>query len=144
MMTDLFISATAALLLCLAVSRTTPDIPLPVQADLILSCPAPNSPMATPFLVVLAADPGGIVASVGNPDDLAAVPGVLGLPPALFRTIAVMGTASAPVSASCMRRLTEDIVRPHNARLAAKPPAAGLSQAVFAVAPILPASAKGP
>ena len=143
-MTDLFISATAALLLCLAVSRTTPDVPLPVQADLILSCPAPGAPKATPFQVALASDPDGPKVSVGTPDELAAVPGGLGLPPAMFRTIAVRATEAAPVSATCLRRLTEDIVRPHNSNLATKPPAVGLSHAVFAVGPVLPATSKVP
>jgi len=142
-MTDLFISATAALLLCLAVSRTTPDIPLPVQADLIALCPTPNSPDGTPYIVALASDPAGISAKVGSPEDLAAVPRLLGLPPALFRTIAVMATSASPVSATCVRRLTEDIVKPHNDQLATEPAAAGSSRAVFAVGPVLPATAQG-
>jgi len=143
-MTDVFVSATAALLLCLAVSRTTPDVPLPVQADLILTCPAPDALKTTPFQVALASDPDGLTAPAGNPDELAAVPRVLGLPPSLFRTIAVRATEAAPVSVTCLRRLSEDVVRPHNARLATKPPATGLSHAVFAVGPVLPNPTKGP
>ena len=139
-MTDLFISATAALLLCLAVSRPTPVVPLPIQADLVLVCPVLNYAKA-PFVMSRASDPNGISVEVGSPEDLAKAPKALELPPSLFRTIAVMATAQRPVSATCLRRLTDDVVRVHNSRLATTPATDGLSRAVFAVAPVLPPKA---
>lgn len=136
-MTDLFVSATAALLLVLAVLQPIPPIRLPIQADLIARCPDGDPAPATPLALVAGSDPDGPSVSALGPTELGAAPVRLGLPARLFYTIAVEGTAGGPVSAACLDWITRDFVRAYNGALAE---ADRLTQprAIFAVAPAVP------
>ncbi len=117
-MTDLFVSAAAALMIILAIARPTPDIPLPIQADLLATCPdaaAFLSEAAAPALSVTLAEQSGSVdpVLVPTPEDLWALPARLGLQPRLFYTVALVG-GQHPVTAACADWALNDLVRTAN------------------------------
>lgn len=110
-MTDLFVSASAALMLVLAVLRPDPPVVTPIQADITAHCTESGGLPA----LAIPADPPILIES---PADLAALPARLGLPPRLFYTLALAGGPGHPVSASCLTWATTDLVRALNTEIA--------------------------
>ena len=122
-MTDLFISGGAALLLVLAVARPTPETPLPVQADLVAACPTTQALEKREATLVLR--PAGSAADdtrveIRDPAQLAGAPAALGLPARLFYGIALVRdrtSGSPPLSARCLRWVGRDLVGAYNAQI---------------------------
>ncbi|MEM8729471.1 MAG: hypothetical protein AAGF79_06085 [Pseudomonadota bacterium] len=126
-MTDLFVSAAAALMLVLAVLRPDPPVHTPVQADITAICIEQGE---RPALQVMA-DPPVILAT---PQDLAALPEALGLPPRLFYGLAIAGGPGQPISTACLSWASRDLVRALNADVA-RPDYTG-PPAIFSLAPL--------
>ncbi|WP_428925337.1 hypothetical protein [Marinibacterium sp. SX1] len=126
-MTDLFISASAALMLVLAVLRPDPPVAPPIQADITAWCTTAGQ---RPALLV-ETDPPILVQ---GPADLAALPGRMGLDPRLFYTLALAGSPDRPLPASCLAWATRDLVRALNADIA-RPDHTGPA-AIFSLAPL--------
>lgn len=117
-MTDLFISASAALLMVIAVLRTTPPIPVPIQADIVATCPP--AAILSAREPVMSMRPGGregATIKVGGPGDLASLPADLGLRPRLFYSIGVIAGEGAPLSAACLRWAQDSLVRTYNRKI---------------------------
>jgi hypothetical protein len=118
-MTDLFVSAAAALMMILAITRPTPDIPLPIQADFIATCPGPAMIVTDsgdrPALSVTDADASTANAHVlvASPEDLWALPARFGMEPRLFYTIALTSGDEA-LTAACANWALNDLVRTAN------------------------------
>lgn len=134
-MTDLFVSATASLLVVLTLVRPTPPLPMPIQADLLAFCPP--DPKGT-IVFVAAARPAGPRFAVAQPDDLAAAPARLGLKPALLYAVAVTSESGAGVDAACFARVRDDLVRARNSTVAAADRKAAGPRAIFAAALAVP------
>lgn len=132
-MTDLFLSATAALLVVLAVANPTPPVPMPIQADLVATCPERNGGVVGHFILRSAAEPDGPTAVVSKPEDLSEAVSVAGLQAALFYSVALIPRVGTPVSAACLSRFTTDIIRAHNSGLSRAKAERGDLMAVFAV-----------
>ena len=126
-MTDLFVSASAALMLVLAVLRPDPPVTVPLQADITAFCTEIGG---RPALIV----DGPPSVTLTAPDDLAALPGRLGLPLRLFYSIALAGAPGRPLPAACLSWATTDLVRAHNATVA-RPDYAG-PPAIFSLGPL--------
>ena len=112
-MTDLFVSATAALLIVLAVARTSPPVPLPVQADVIATC-ITNEDGTTFFEVSKSEGPPEMSYQAQSSAEFAQSVVLLNLTPALFHTVAILPQVDRPLSAECISEFTVRIVREHN------------------------------
>lgn len=118
-MTDLFVSAAAALMMIIAITKPSPDIPLPIQADLIATCPSAMQLLSEASeqaaLSVLPATPAeGIDPFLAKtPEDLWDLPEAFGLFPQLFYTIALVDGVE-PVTAACADWVLNDLVRSAN------------------------------
>lgn len=137
--TDLFVSATAVLLLVLAVARPTPPQALPIQADLLAGCSPSSvtgSESETPIAVFHAnggnSSPGEGI-PVKSAEEMSLVPGLLGLPARLFYSIAIVGQPDAPVTADCLERVSRQLVRAHNEALTIGATGADAPRPIFAV-----------
>ena len=119
-MTDLFVSAAAALMMVLAITRPTPEIPLPIQADLIAACP----PLGTDYTldsqpvmtVSLPPSHGAVsmpVTTVSRYEEIWALPAKFGLPPRLFYTIALSDDVT-PLTAACADWVLNALIRTAN------------------------------
>lgn len=142
-MTDLFVSATAVLLLVLAVVQPTPPVQLPIQADLVARCLEAGQGSGAQLALSAGTDPTGPGVLITDPADLVGTPARLGLPPRLFYTIAVVGTQARPVTAACLSLVERDFVRAHNDSLIRADRRSGAPRAIFAVAVAVPETAEG-
>lgn len=124
--TDLFLSATAALLIVLALARPDSPVPVPIQADLVAFCPEENSRQASMLLVAaqssIAAKSEGLVLAgpktqLSKPEELVIVFQELGLAADYFFNIALVGAVDRPVTIDCIRFLNRSIVDAHNQSL---------------------------
>jgi hypothetical protein len=141
--TDIFICASAALLVALALSRNTPEVPVPIQADIVATCPPADAVEAGGARLALRAPKGAATpVPVGSPADLAAAPDALGLPPRLYYTLAVTAGEGAPLSAACLRWVQDGLVRRYNARVGTLT-ARGAPRPVFGVAPVTADAGRG-
>jgi hypothetical protein len=126
-MTDLFVSAGATLLIVLAVTREVPEDVLPVQADLVATCP-PSEDIARGDGTLLVRAGGASETAQPIPVEgvaqMAVLPAALGMPARTFYTITLTSDA-APVTAACLDWVQEDLVRAHNAALASDIPRGG-------------------
>lgn len=121
-MTDLFVSATATLMVVLILSQTERPTPLPVQADLVAFCPTEEGEafaVVPVSAVIVGADRlrTSMVDTLALSDatGLAAVLAkIAGAEPRSFYSIGLAGTAGRPVTAACISRLQNTIVRMHN------------------------------
>ena len=120
-MTDLFISATAALLIVLAVSQPHEPQPLPVQADIIAFCPVePAENDANTTLSVMfqpAAQPGTEPREVTRFAEMAGLPEALGLDPQPYYSIAVVPDSDGRLTGACFGQVSQGFAREHNAAL---------------------------
>ena len=139
-MTDLFISATAALLLVLAVMQPTPPVPIPIQSDLLVRCPEPDAAEKWPLALYAAANPEAPPLLVDRPADLGLAPARLGLPPRLFYTIALQQPIDSPVSAGCLSFVVRDLVRRYNRSLTESDRDSVHQRAIFSIAVAAPES----
>lgn len=134
-MTDIFVAATAALLLTLAVARPEPPVSRPVQADLVVLCPR----VEQGDFVLLAADTAKKarppMVAVTNPADLARAVEKLGLPPRMFYTIALAASPARPMQAECLRTFQRKIVDKHNQGVT-RPGALSDGRMIFGLAPV--------
>jgi hypothetical protein len=127
-MTDLFLSATAALLIVLAVLRPTPPVTLPIQADLVARCTLETNgvevfdPRQTDRPAIL----------IDRTRALSSVPERLGLAPKLFYTIALSDPQG--VSADCAQTVLNGYVRAHNEAVQSLNPGTKASRAIFTLA----------
>lgn len=127
-MTDLFLSATAVLLVVIALSEPDQPSDVPIQADLVALCPATVTPAGVPQLLAVrdlsrlevgpAEEVNRVPISVHEdlPEALAALadngaPGVEGA--ALLR-IALVDFPGHPMTAPCFRVLAVDVVEAYN------------------------------
>lgn len=141
-MTDLFVSAAAALMMILAITRPTPDIPLPVQADFLATClQATQAATDEAGLYTLSLTPNHAESEIqpviaDAPGDLWTLPDRFGEPPRLFYTIALVDGAE-PVTGACADWALNDLVRTANSNAdsfeangtSAPPPIYGLKMA---------------
>ncbi len=135
--TDLFVSATATLLVVLALAKKQTPQSIPVQADLVAICP---SKADGPFYMTTAAlalknggpDSGRLV---GRAKDLELLANLPGLFPAMLHIVALSGTISSPINAECLVRFRRDIVAAHNDELARTADQPGFRR-IFSVVPI--------
>lgn len=112
-MTDVFVSATAALLMVLAVARPSPPTPLPIQAEITVSCETSNQGdfvFETWPTHIFDADRRPIM----SPQDFAFAVRKMALPPALLYKVVVVGTETSGLSAGCLQALKTDIIWPLN------------------------------
>lgn len=126
-MTDLFVSASAALMLVLAVLRPDPPVTPPIQADITAWCTETGGRPA------LRVDTDRVIL-LETPEDLAALPARLDLPPRLFYSLAIAGDADNPIPATCLAWASADLVRALNADVA-RPGYAG-PPAIFSLGPL--------
>jgi hypothetical protein len=134
-MTDLFISATAALLMVLAVMRNHPPTPVPLQADILARCE--NGEGANPVLV-MSKQGGDARFTIGKPEDLGAVPALLGLPARMIYMISLESGPDTPLATQCLRWAKFGIVKSWNDLLRDTPEDAPASHAIFMIAPVTP------
>lgn len=122
-MTDLFISATAALLLVLAVARPSPPVALPVQADLSVTCVRTTGGsvvfQVSPFEPEGSEPPNEAVHNVDTPQGFAKAVNDFSLQAHLLLKVALFdgGTTAGtqPVSGlTCLRVFQQEIMRPLN------------------------------
>lgn len=122
-LTDLFISATAALLLVLAVARPSPPVALPVQADMRATCYetadggvgfelAAFADAAPPVPDAAVSDAPAIL--VQTREDFARATRALQLSAQLFVKVALTSDAQGPAGPTCLRVFEQDIMRPLN------------------------------
>ena len=141
--TDLFIAATASLLVILALSRPNPPIDLPVQADLVASC-AIHEAGEPEALVMRLADSSAeteAIARIHDSDELSDFAAHPELPPRLLYVIALVPAEDGTLAASCLQWARDDIVRTHNAAERVRSdrnPTAQPDPAIFALVPALP------
>lgn len=117
--TDVFLAATAALLLVLAVSAPNRPLRLPIQADLLAMCDAFSVP---PVLVLRGAQPPEDGAAwpeieLKSPSDLVDAPAQLGLDARLQYAVALIPDADGVLPMTCVVFLRNDLIRTHNASL---------------------------
>lgn len=121
--TDVFLAATGALLLVLAIAAPYQPQRLQIQADIVATCNAASEP---PILTVWATagtietDEYSQIALEG----LADLPGRLGLTPRLQYTVALVPDAAGTLPMACVSHLRDGLLRPHNASLS-RPDALG-------------------
>ncbi len=116
-MTDLFFSSSGALLLVLAMLRPTPDVPLPIQADILARCPTSEVSSEDDVALILETPDGTRRLALSSMDELAWASQGLGLAPALFYTIALIPDGAGKLSASCLERVQNEVVRKHNSQI---------------------------
>ncbi|MGR3492197.1 MAG: hypothetical protein ACU0DW_09075 [Shimia sp.] len=119
-MTDVIISATAALLIGLALAANERPQPMPVQADLRIFCEGD---------AVMVGD--GTRAIPVTAATLGTAPPAFELPPRLFYSLALVPGPEG-LGTECLSRVQRDVVRGWNDGLTARP------GAVFSVQPALP------
>jgi len=138
--TDLFLSATAALLIVLALARPDVPQPIPVQAELIAFCPETNSNRSANIHIGRVEDirkseenlsHSGSLARISKPEELGAGLRDLEVPAALFLNIALVSGPKRPISLDCIRFLERSIIGAHNQGLNTAPPDAPL-KTIFA------------
>lgn len=124
-MTDLFVSATAALMIVLSLLQTNPIARLPVQADLFARCSDENLTLALTDVkrtrIVL----------VEKAADLLKIPVELELPPQLHYSVAFQPGPNG-LFANCLEHATRRIFGVYNSELLPKVEA-GQSRPVFSV-----------
>lgn len=140
-MTDLFISATAALLIVLAISRPQPPQELPIQADLLARCVMDaDAPVALEItraaMIGEDAPVDETQARVDAPGGLAAVPEELSLSPGLFYMIALVPDAAGVLRSDCFHWARDEIVRAYNDTLSDRSEE-GETGALFTLSPAL-------
>ncbi|MGR3804780.1 hypothetical protein [Marinibacterium profundimaris] len=126
-LTDLFVSASAALMLVLAVLRPDPPVTTPLQADITAHCTETGG---LPALEI----PGDPPILVESPADLAALPARLDLPPRMFYALALAGGPGRTVPASCLAWASADLVRALNRQVAS--PGYDGPPAIFSLGPL--------
>lgn len=124
---DLFISATATLLLTLAVLNDHPDDPVPPQADLIARCA--NDGLA---LMLRGAGDDAPVHRVAQATDLGRAAAVLRAPARLFQSIALV-SADRVLPVECLDRALR-LVRDWN--IAADEVATDVAPVIYGLSPV--------
>ena len=128
--TDIFLSATATFLVILALSATDPPVAAPVQADLLVACPtAPNwlTGSGSDMLIVDATGilvDGNAAAAVSRASwrlfrDEATFSRALeavATRAKMLQTLGLFAMRGRPVTADCLDRLQNVLVRSHNRR----------------------------
>jgi hypothetical protein len=131
-MTDLFVSATAALLIVLAVARPSAPVPTPVQADVIATCKTEDEGNMT-FEVSTPERELEATFQLGTAEEFAQSVQMMNLTPSLFYTVAILPLPEQPVSVQCITEFTGRIVREHN-RAVSNPDFSELgNRAIFSV-----------
>lgn len=140
-MTDLFVSASATLLVILSLAKNkVPDF-LPVQADLVALCPEKAGGAFRLMTAVQAAEvqtgtrPFPLGVPVRDANDLRRLAELPGLFPALLHVVALAGSASTPLDAACLIRFRREIITAQNNALTSAEPREGLRR-IFTVVPI--------
>ncbi|MBL3560416.1 hypothetical protein [Rhodovulum sulfidophilum] len=108
-LTDLFLAATATILMLLAVLREAPDIPIPIQADLQMSCVVDGG------FVLSRLDRDDPMISVTEAAQLGPAVAALDIRPRLFQTVALVPGPDG-LSANCLAQ-AQKIIRSWNASL---------------------------
>lgn len=112
-MTDVFVSATAALLMVLAVARPSPPTPLPIQADITVSCETSEQRE-----YIFQAWPTHILDAVRHtiliPEDFAIAVQQMNLPKALLYRVVVIGTNTSGLPAGCLQAFKTAVIWPLN------------------------------
>ena len=116
-MADLFISATAALLMVLAVSQPFEPLPLPIQADLLASCPENKDGAGKSAVIRPWGETAGEPREVRIAADLANAPAALGLPPKSYYLLAVVPGADGVIAGRCFSFVANDLVGRSNTGL---------------------------
>ncbi len=141
-MTDLFISATAALLIVLAMARPQVPTDLPVQADILGFCPPMKKEQG--YLIVSAAEFDRQTATLPKTASQVVVDALdafelavsnLGFSQHLFYSIALVSGENRPLTPACVKHFSDVLVGKHNRSLSDKSVIPG-SRAVFAVEPV--------
>lgn len=139
-MSDLFISATAALLIVLALAQPFKPRELPIQADLIAHCPADETPQDQYSIAVQSATQPEPHVSVSEATDLGTLPGALLLQPRLFYSVALVEAKGHPLTPTCLKWVQQKLIKPWNKALQGQDQVEGLSRAIFsATASLAPA-----
>ena len=117
-MTDLFISATAALLTVLAVSQPFEPQPRPIQADLLATCPPETEEELVARALMRRADQSAVEAvSVARAADLSALPTELGLAAKPYYLLAVVRDSRGVISGRCYAFIAQELAKTRNSRL---------------------------
>lgn len=131
-MTDVFVSATAALLMVLAVARPSPPTPLPVQAEITVSCETSEQGdyvFHTWPTHIIDADRRPIM----SPQDFAVAVLQMALPPALLHKVVVIGTNTSGLPAGCLQAFKTNISWPLNRDPAIKLETESFRSEIFSV-----------
>lgn len=145
--TDLFVSATAALLVVLAIMRPVPPVELPIQSDLVAHCTMDASSMPVTLEISVPGNAGDVTPfQVSDPSQMAQVPGALGLPPRLFYMIALSPNGQGKLLSDCVAWARDTLVREHNAGMFQPGPAnnATPTRAIFTLAIAAQTGAQAP
>lgn len=135
-MTDLFISATAALIMVLAVARPFEPVPLPVQADFLAFCvPMDETSGDQQQFDVMVHAFGSVpdaAITILEPADLAELPGAFDMKAQPYYSLAVtQAPMGEVVAARCLQQVLFDLTRPYNASLEHLPRRAPDARAIF-------------
>jgi hypothetical protein len=123
-MTDLFVSATATLLVVLALASPYPPKPFPVQADLVMLCPESGSAtkefVLFPASAVTFREKGGTLRPVTtihfvrNHRELSRIVSAMKLPAKHMLTIALAPSTGRPLTANCFATVSRQLVSRYN------------------------------
>lgn len=131
-MTDVFVSATAALLMILAVARPSPPTPLPIQAEITVSCETSEQGD-----YVFQTWPTDIADTerrlINTPRDFAVAVKQMALPPALLYKVAVIANDHSTLPAGCLQAFKTIITWPLNRGPAIKFETGSFRTVVFSV-----------
>lgn len=112
-MTDVFVSATAALLMVLAIARPAPPTPLPIQAEITVSCETSEQGE-----YVFQAWPTHILdaerRTILSPEDFAVAVQQMNLPKALLYKVVVIGKNVSGLPAGCLQAFKTAVIWPLN------------------------------
>lgn len=130
-MSDLFISATAALLIVLALAQPYKPKEVPIQADLVAYCPPLDTPRPEYRILIHSANEPEAAVSLHKSEELGGLPSGLLLEPRLFYSIALVEKKGHPLTPTCLKWVQQNLINPWNRSLQEKPPVQEGSRAVF-------------
>ena len=113
-MTDLFISAAAALLLVLAILKPQPPTPLPIQSNAFVYCPVAEQTVAPSYRLQNTPDGTDEFADITDPDMLHDALTAIGITGQLMVTLSIVGAPERPLTGTCLRDFTINFVRKAN------------------------------
>lgn len=131
-LTDVFVSATAALLIVLAVAQPSPPAPLPIQADIAVTCRTADQGEYV-FQILPTHTTATDKVLIRSALDFAVAVHQMNMPAALLYKVAVIGEDGTPLASGCLQAFKTDVVWPLNAEPIIEAKTKTFRAAVFSV-----------